>query len=73
MGESLQRQRFQAANAALGTVVTLGYSYLSGQGKLTPRRMRMMSAFVAVRVILLVMYYRHNKRFYEDARPCAHV
>jgi hypothetical protein len=73
MGESLQRQRFQAGNAALSAIVTLYYSYLSGRGKMTRGRRRWMMAFVAVRVVLLVMYYRHNKRFYRDARPCAHL
>lgn len=28
-----------------------------------------MLASIAVRTPLLVMYYRHNKRFYQDVRP----
>jgi hypothetical protein len=32
-GESLQRQRFQAANAYVGVVVLLTYAYFHGQGR----------------------------------------
>jgi hypothetical protein len=32
MAESLQRQRFQAVNAAIGAAVTLYFSYISGAG-----------------------------------------
>jgi hypothetical protein len=67
--ESLQRQRFQSVNASAGILVGLAYAYLSGRGRLPAWGQRAMLAFVAVRVPLLVMYYRHNKRFYQDVSP----
>lgn len=69
MGESLQRQRFRAANAYLGGVVYLIYAYLNGRGRAPSWATRTILAFMAVRVALLVMYYRHNVRFYRDVRP----
>jgi CHASE2 domain-containing sensor protein len=68
--ESLQRQRFQSVNASAGVVVGLTYAYLEGRGRLPAWAPWAMLAFIAVRASLLVMYYRHNKRFYRDVRPC---
>lgn len=69
MGESLQRQRFQAANAYLGGVVYLIYAYLNGRGRVPGWATRAILAFMAVRAALLIMYYRHNACFYRDVRP----
>jgi Lecithin retinol acyltransferase len=69
MGESLQRQRFQAVNAYLGAVVGLAYAYLHGQRRVPVWATRAILASLAVRLALLVMYYRHNARFYRDVRP----
>lgn len=67
--ESLQRQRFQSVNASVAIVVGLTYTYLDGRGRLPVWAPRAMLAVLAVRAALLVMYYRHNKRFYLDVRP----
>jgi hypothetical protein len=67
--ESLQRQRFQSANASVAIVVGLTYAYLDGRERLPAWAPRAMLAISAVRAALLVIYYRHNKRFYQDVRP----
>jgi hypothetical protein len=69
MGESLQRQRFRAADAYLGGVVYLIYVYLNGRRRAPAWATRAILVLMAVRVALLVMYYRHNARFYRDVRP----
>jgi hypothetical protein len=68
--ESLQRQRFQSVNASVAVVVGLIYAYLDGRGRLPAWAPRAMLAVIAVRAWLLAMYYRHNKRFYQDVRLC---
>jgi hypothetical protein len=70
LGESLQRQRFQAVNVLLGVVVSLYVARLAGRGRLTRRCTLWISLFVITRVVLLLMYYRHNRRFYRDVRAC---
>ena len=67
--ESLQRQRFQSVNASASITLGLAYAYLSGRGRLPAWGQWAMLAFIVIRAPLLVMYYRHNKRFYRDVRP----
>jgi hypothetical protein len=67
--ESLQRQRFQSVNASVAVVVGLAYAYVDGRARLPAWAPRAMLAVMAVRGGLLVMYYRHNERFYRDVRP----
>jgi hypothetical protein len=68
-GESLQRQRFQAVNAYVGVVILFTYAYFQGRGRAPASATRAILAIMSVRVSLLVMYYRHNARFYRDVRP----
>jgi lecithin:retinol acyltransferase len=44
-----------------------------GRRRPTARQASWMAAFVALRMVLLFMYYRHNRRFYRDARDCQHL
>jgi hypothetical protein len=74
MGESLQRQRFQAVNALLGVPFSLYISLLHRrQGGFTRRQLVVICGVVTLRVALLFAYYRHNRWFYEGARPCEHI
>ncbi len=50
MGESLQRQRFQAANAYLGGFVYLIYTYLNGRRRAPAWATRTILVYMAVRV-----------------------
>jgi hypothetical protein len=74
MGESLQRQRFQAVNARLAVPFSLYTSLLHRrQGGFTRRQLVVICGVLALRAALLLTYYRHNRRFYEGARPCEHI
>jgi hypothetical protein len=74
MAESLQRQRFQAVNALLGVPFSLFTSLLHRrQGGLTRCQLIVIWGTLALRGALLLTYYRHNRRFYEGARPCEHL
>jgi hypothetical protein len=74
MGESLQRQRFQAVNVLLGLPFSFYVSRLGRrQGGFTRRQLILIYAILALRGALLVTYYRHNRRFYAGARPCEHI
>lgn len=71
MGESLQRQRFQAVWAVIiGGPVSLYVSHLAGRKQLTRRHLLAIWAWIGLRATLLLMYYRHNRRFYRDAEGC---
>ncbi len=69
MCESLQRQHFQSLNASAAAVLGPAYTYLNRRGRLPSWAAWAMLAYLAVRALLLRMYYVHNKRFYEDVRP----
>jgi hypothetical protein len=69
MCESLQRQYFQSLNASAAAVIGPTYTYLNRRGRLPSWAAWAMLAYLAVRALLLRMYYVHNKRFYEDVRP----
>jgi len=74
MGESLQRQRFQAVNALLSLPFSLYVTLLQRrQGGLTRRQQVVIWGILALRAASLSTYYRHNRRFYEGARPCEHI
>lgn len=75
MGESLQRQRFQAGNAVFGVLFALWTQLLAARrrGGYTRGQLGIILSVLATRSALLVMYYRHNKRFYEGARACDHL
>lgn len=68
MGESLQRQWFQFVNAYLiGVPLSFHTLRLNRDG----RRIRVLVwSALALRWWLLVMYYWHNRRFYQDVRTC---
>jgi len=70
VGESLQRQRFQVVNAAVGEVVTLYIAWLVGhrRNSLTARQITLIGAGISLRMISLGLYYLHNYRFYRDIR-----
>ena len=74
MAESLQRQRFQAVNALLAVPFSAYILLLNRrQGGFTRRQLAVICGVLALRGGLLLMYYRHNRRFYEGARPCEHI
>jgi hypothetical protein len=71
MAESLQRQVFQVVWSRVGALFTLYQTHRSRRGRLSPGLSRFAMAFLALRVLLLFMYYHYQRRFYEHVRACA--
>jgi hypothetical protein len=67
-GESHQWRRAQGVNALFGAGFSLWVAHQIRRGTLTPRRRRFVSVIGVFRLVPLLMYYRHNKRFYDDLR-----
>jgi hypothetical protein len=67
-GESHQWKRAQGVNALLGAALAFWFSYRVRQGSVSKRDMRIAFLLMAIRAVPLFMYYRHNKRFYDDVR-----
>ena len=55
-------------NALLGVAFSLWVAYQVRRESLMPRRRRLVWAVILLRLVLVLMYYRHNKRFYDDVR-----
>jgi hypothetical protein len=70
MGESLQRQWVQAVSTLFGGACVL---YVAGRVRRRAGIPPWISAIAGIRGASLVMYYVHNRRFYRDARTCAHA
>jgi hypothetical protein len=72
MGESLQRQRVQLLNMFAGGAFSLYVEWLFGhrKEKLTPKRRAWIWVVTVCRSYVLLLYYLHNKRFYDDVKQC---
>jgi hypothetical protein len=67
-GESHQWRRAQGVNALFGAGFSFCVAHQVRRGSLTPRRRRLVWLVIVLRLVPLLMYYRHNKRFYDDVR-----
>jgi len=60
-----------ASGGAFGAGVLLWFSYRSRQGSISAHEIRIVLALTVIRAVPIVIYYRHNKRFYDFVRATA--